>query len=180
MNIDDIKSNWQSLNIVPSTSYCCEMEHRAARNSIPTLCNRYFALNMRLIAVCCLGILTFIPFASISPLLVYLSIIYFAIMGVMMAHQAISVRKINLSRMSVMEAINAVCCIERQRIVKRAVGLCMAIPLLLYFAVLIHEDFGDVMLYGCIAGGIVGIVLGIIINRKASRILSEMKAQLGE
>lgn len=178
MNIDDIKSDWRGINITYTTADTGDVESRVMGNKVASLGRQLFRINMRLVAVCCLGISLFIPFGQACPALMWLAIGYFVIMAIILLLQARAARKINICEMTVVEAINAVCRLERDRVIKRYIGLCMAIPLLAYMTYILYLAHGPNILYGCLAGAVAGAVIGILINRKATTILRDMKAAL--
>ncbi|MDE6061191.1 MAG: hypothetical protein K2G00_00325, partial [Duncaniella sp.] len=62
----------------------------------------------------------------------------------------------------------------------RAVGMALGIPLVLFMCFAFSEAFGKYYLYGCIAGGVAGLIIGLYINRKAVAIIREMRAQLNQ
>ncbi|MCM1522551.1 MAG: hypothetical protein NC039_07860 [Muribaculaceae bacterium] len=180
MNIDELKSNWQSIDFTtPQQEQARETERRVAENGVKSLCGRYHAICLRMTVLSAVGILTFIPFAKSAPILVCAAVAFFIIMAILHMWQAIYVNKINLGSMTMMQAIDAVCKLERMRIVKRSIGICLAVPLLCYGFFVLSDAYGPVMLAGCLSGALIGLILGLLINRRISSILSQMKERLG-
>ncbi|MCH5325661.1 MAG: hypothetical protein J1E29_00470 [Duncaniella sp.] len=180
MNIDELKAQWRSIDVNPDTAGAREVEQRVARRRVQSLGGKYYSLCMRMVAVSCLGILAVSSLAKSAPLLAGLSIAFFVLMGGLQLWQAFYVKELDFGSLSVREAIMKVCRLERMRYAKRAVGMILAVPLLVYMLATFANLFGRYMLFGGLAGLIVGIFCALIVNHNANSILRRMKEQLGE
>lgn len=182
MNIDDLKSNWNSLKFPPGYvgEDAREIVSRVENGRVTTLRDRLGAISRQLSIFCVWGIFIMIPFFRDSPTLAILAICFFIFLGVMHYRAYRRVSSLNFSNMTVKEAIYTVSVIEERRIRLRAVGMTLAFPLTVYMIFTLSSIYGSGILYGCIAGGIIGAILGLLINRRAVSIIREMRSQLNQ
>lgn len=182
MDINDLKNSWNSLNIPPDYTGGApdEILSRLSRGRVMTLRDRLSRLSRVIAQICLIGVVCMVPYMHESPTLAILAMAFFVFMGVrhLMNYRRIS--RLNFSEMSVREAILTVSDIERARVQLRAVGMTLGFPLVIYMCFTFSERFGEYYLYGCIAGGVVGLIIGIMINRRVVNILREMRAQLSQ
>lgn len=180
MDINDLKNNWNSLNIPPAYNPGGEEEllSRLERGRISTLRDRLGNISRSLSQICLLGILMMIPYFHESPALAILAIVFFVFMGVLHFRNYRRVSRLNFSEMTVKDAIETVGTIEHNRIRLRAIGMALGLPLVIFMCFTFSEAFGRYYLYGCIAGGVAGLIIGLYINRRAVAIIREMRAQL--
>lgn len=180
MNIDDLKSNWNSLNFPPEYGGDATRDFvsRVEQGRVATLRDRLSAISSRLSRVCFISILFMVPFGHDFPTLAILVDCFFIFMGVMhfIAYRRISA--LNFSQMTVREAIYKVSIIERNRVRLRAVGMGLGLPLVVSMVFCLSSAYGEFYLYGCIAGALLGLVIGLAINRRAVAIIREMQSQL--
>lgn len=178
MNIDELKSDWRNIDACYVTDTNSEIEKRVMQNKVASLGRKFCMINMRMITLCGIGIAMVIPLAEVNLLLMGLIICYYITFGLILFFQARSARKINLCDMSAVEALEAVCRLEKARIMKRRLGVCLALPLLGYLTYVIYLLSGLEAMYICLAAGVAGAVIGLVINHRTSKILTEMKSAL--
>lgn len=82
--------------------------------------------------------------------------------------------------MTVRESIISVGNIMQDQIRKRAIGMSLGMPLIIYMLLMFTDIFGEDYIYGCLIGVVIGAVFGLLINRKIVGIIQEMKKQLSE
>ncbi len=180
MNIDELRSQWQSLDVDPDREALREALRRVARRDAESLRERYFKLCLRMIAVSAFGIAESVPFGRTAPTLMWCAFAFYILMAVFHVIQAVMAHNLDFGRMSVRRSIEAVCDIERMRVIKRAVGITLAIPLVVYMCTVVSDAYGPYTVYGCVAGAVVGLIAGLIINHNATTLLRRMKEQLGD
>ncbi|MBD5317780.1 MAG: hypothetical protein HDS09_00730 [Bacteroides sp.] len=182
MDINDLKNSWNAMNIPPAYKPAGEEEilSRVERGRISTLRDRLGNISRSLSQICLLGVLVMVPYFHECPSLAILAIAFFVFMGVTHFRNYRRVSRLNFSEMTVREAMETVGIIERNRLRLRAVGMALGIPLVLFMCFTFSEAFGKYYLYGCIAGGVAGLIIGLYINRKAVAIIREMRAQLNQ
>lgn len=179
MDIDDLKNNWNSLTIPPD--YHPETDDvisRVEQGRVSTLRDRLGRISRMLSLICVGGVMMMVPYLHESMLMGLLAIGFFVLMGVLHFLSYLKVMRLNFSEMTVRDAILTVGRLERNRVRLRAIGMVLGIPLVVYMCFTFTEVFGEYYLYGCICGGLVGMVIGLLINRRAVNILREMRAQL--
>lgn len=181
MNIDNLKSNWNSINFpqdyggLPDPS---ELMSRVRAGRVSTLRDRLASISRSLAALCLMGVIIMIPYLGAMPTLAILAIGLFVFLGMMHFRNYHRVRRLNFSLMSVREALTAVCAIETSRVRLRAIGITLAVPLILYMCSTFSSLYGPAMLYGCIGGAVIGLILGLLINWRTVSIIREMRRQL--
>lgn len=178
MTIDELRSQWQTATLTADPHTAHETERRVMSRKADTLRGRYYRLCLRMAALSACGIGGMIPFAHTAPVLTLLAICFFVIMACLKVWQAIEVRKIDLGAMNVRQCISAVCRLERMRVIQRVAGMTMAIPLLIYMVTVFAEAYGPFIVYGCAAGIVIGLSIGLIINRSATTLLRRMKEEM--
>lgn len=182
MNIDELKNQWKSID-APRESEAAnsrELISRVTRGQVSTLRDRYLRISRMLTFVCVGGVLISIPYISASPLLGVLMILYFIILGGMHVNTLFTLKDMRLSDMTLREAMRQVCRLERERIAKRAIGISLAVPLMIYLFMTLRDNYGNNVLAGCVIGAVIGLVIGLLINRRATDILRQMKEELGK
>lgn len=184
MNIDDLRSQWQNIGSgqadVPSDvrEMLARAERRTALKDARSLRDNYFRLCMRMIAVSGLGVLAVVPFAKESAVLFACSVTFFVLMALSQLWQAMEVRRLDFGHMSVREAVEGVCRLERIRVIKRTVGITLAVPLLAYMGAVQIHLYGSGIAVGLAAGAVIGMAVGLMVNHRASSLLREMKERV--
>ena len=182
MDINDLKNNWHSFNLPPeyTGSEPDEILTRMSNGRVTTLRDRLGRMSRVLAQICLLGLVVMVPYLHQSPTLAILSMAFFVFMGMSHFRNYRRISRLNFSEMSVRESMLTVADIDRDRIRLRTIGMTLGFPLVIYMCFTFTETFGHYYLYGCIAGGIVGMIMGILINRRTSAIIRELRAQLGQ
>lgn len=183
MNIDDLKNNWKSLDIADGCRQDADMRElisNVKQGRITTLRDRLCAIRRRMAITCFLCILIMIPYFREATVLAILSILYFIFMGVLHLISYRQIKQMNFSLMTVRESIISVGNIMQDQIRKRAIGMSLGMPLIIYMLLMFTDIFGEDYIYGCLIGVVIGAVFGLLINRKIVGIIQEMKKQLSE
>lgn len=179
---DSLKSQWQSLNAPFSSrgkAYASEILRRRNLGSVNMNPARIARVYMRLTVVSAAWVvLSLLMSRSIYPMwLASVLASFFAIMAAMCYSVREAALEIDFSRMSVVEALEAVCRFQRKLRLQRAAGYMIALPILVtlfyYFAGVSQE-----MVWGGITGGVIGGAIGLSIDRKIRRQVKEMKSVL--
>lgn len=179
---DSLKSQWQSLNAPFSSrgkAYASEILRRRNLGRVNMNPARIARVYMRLTAVSAVWVvLSLLMARSIYPMwLASVLASFFAIMAAMSYSVREAVLEIDFSRMSVVEALEAVCRFQRKARLQRVAGYMIALPILVmlfyYFAGVSQE-----MVWGGIAGGVIGGAIGLSIDSKIRRQVKEMKSVL--
>lgn len=179
---DSLKSQWQSLNAPFSSrgkAYASEILRRRNLGRVNMNPARIARVYMRLTAVSAVWVvLSLLMARSIYPMwLASVLASFFAIMAAMSYSVREAALEIDFSRMSVVEALEAVCRFQRKSRLQRVAGYMIALPILVmlfyYFAGVSQE-----MVWGGIAGGVIGGAIGLSIDSKIRRQVKEMKSVL--
>lgn len=180
MNIDELRSQWQSLDVDPDRAALHKAVRRIAQRDAESLRSRYYKLCLRMIGMSAFGIAVSVPFGRTAPTLMWCSFAFFILMAVFHIIQAVMAHNLDFGRLSVRRSIEAVCDLERMRVIKRAVGIALGVPLLVYMCIVVSDAYGPYTVYGCVCGAVIGLVIGLIINHNATTLLRRMKEDLGD
>lgn len=180
MNIDELRSQWQSLDVDPDRAALHEAVRRIAQRDAESLRSRYFKLCLRMIGISAFGIAMSVPFGRSASTLMWCLFAFFILMAIFHIIEAVMAHKLDFGRLSVRSSIEAVCDLERMRVIKRSVGITLGAPLLVYMCIEASDAYGPYMVYGCICGAVLGLVIGLIINHNATSLLRRMKEELGD
>lgn len=180
MNIDNLKSQWQSLDIQPDPQSAKETERMVARQRVESLGKRYYRMCMRMTAIAAIGLCTISTYGTVAPVFTIITMAFFVMMGFMQLGQALYVKRIDFGSMSVREAVEKVYKMQRMRVIKRTIGIVSGVPVLIYMFFTFSSIFGPYILYGMTAGLAIGLGCALYINNAANRLLKQMKEQLNE
>lgn len=179
MDIDDLRKQWRAVDVPEADVRDMERDVTSAGGNVMTLRDRLMRITRRRALVCLLGTLCMLPIAYDHMVMMVLGVLFFAVMGGMHLMQLSRLRALNLSTSTVMEALEGVLRIETLRTRRRAVGIVMAIPLIIYIIFTLTSNYGGLMLPACVAGVLIGCVVAYFVNCRASRLLLEIKQELG-
>ncbi len=180
MDIDDLRSQWNSIDVPEGFDPGLETERRVAASRVPTLRDSLHRLFLRMVAICCVGIATVIPFAHDHMTLFIVSLIFFIVMICVNLVQACAVSRIDMGRETVHSTLRRVYAIERRRLLTRIFGLMTAIPLVIYMTFTLAAVYGRFMMAGCMIGCVLGATIGLLINRRATSLLRDLRSSLEE
>ncbi len=179
MNIDDLRANWNSIDIPAGMCRPVqELERRIVSSNVTTLRSRLLHIYVLLGVMCLMGVLFMIPFVKDLPRLVVCADVFYVVVSGINFYMSSLVRRIDYSRMTVKEALEAVYKVERYKIRARMCTIVMAVPLICYMIFSFAHLYGEVVLFGCACGAVLGGVIGIIIHRRMMSVLREMRRQL--
>lgn len=179
MDIDDLKKQWNTVDVPEADVREMERDVTSAGGNAMTLRDRLMRISRRRALLCLLGALCMFPIACDHVVMMVLGVLFFAVMGGMHLMQLRRLRALNLSTSTVREALEGVLRIETLRSRRRAVGIVMAIPLIIYVIFTLTSNYGGMMLPACVAGVLIGCVVAYYVNRRASHLLLEIKRELG-
>lgn len=179
MDIDNLRDEWKSIDVPPCGDETLKVERKVASgHGVRTLRGRLKRISLRLIGGCVAGVLCMIPFAPDHEVLAVAVSAFFIVMGVLHAVQYRMLSGMDPSNATMVDSIRDVCRLESFRRVRRMVGLALMVPLMVYMAMEFTDTYGAYVLPGCIAGLAVGCLAGVTVNRRATKLLREMKRQL--
>lgn len=180
MDLDKLRNNWNSIDI-PSgatSERVRKLESKVRTTRVDTLRDKLFRITINLVIVSVFGLLTIVPFVSDTPIMAMTAGAYFVLLGILNFGRAMTIRQINMSRLTVRDALLAVYRVERQRIVCRAIGITCAVPLLIYMLLTFADIYGRWMLYGALIGVLAGACIGLAVNHRTTALLKDLKSQL--
>lgn len=180
MNIEDLRRSWNTLDtrvdeLEESTR---ELERRITANRVTTSRDKLKTIARNMAITCFAAIMTSFPLWKMSSTMVLILCVFFLVMGGIQVHTYLTTDAINLSRMTVAEALKSVYDLEKMRWRKRALGMITGIPLLLYMLYFFHSIDEPVIFYGGCTGVAVGATIGLIINHRNVELLKEMRREL--
>lgn len=178
MDIDDLKKQWNAMDVPEARVRDVEREVASRGGNVMTLRDRLMRISRRRALVCLAGALCMLPIGHDHTSMMILGILFFAVMGVMHIMQLHRLRALDLSASTVREALEGVLRIETLRTIRRVVGVIMAIPLIIYIVFTLTSNYGGMMLPACVAGVLAGCVVAYGVNRRAARLLLEIKREL--
>lgn len=180
MDLDQIRNQWNNIDL-PSEAAAAsvrEIERKVSTTKVTTLRDKLYRLTLNLVVISFLGIATLVPFAVESPEMVLAAGAFFVVMGLVNFYRALNIKHIDLSVMTVKDALESVYNVERQRMIARIVGITCAIPLVIFMIMTFAQSFGPWALYGSLVGVLLGGCIGLAINHRTTQLLREMKSQL--
>lgn len=183
MDFDQLRSQWNNIDLPPTdgaTERIYRLERKVRTSNVTTLRDKLYRITINLVIVSLFGIITTVPFASKSPVMFAVTGIFFVIMGILNFNRALSIKRIDVSKLSVREALEAVYKVERQRVICRTIGICCAVPLMIFMLLTFANVYGSWMLYGALVGALLGGCIGLAVNHRTSSLLKDMKSQLRE
>lgn len=183
MNIDQLKSQWKNLNpqsgIMDGVHDSLLAGHRYKRAA--TLADKLRRRYLRATVLCLLAPVLMCPVSRFIDMPLPLMIAYPAYFAVMLVFNLIlcrRVKKLEPLDCTVKDALIRVTgfAILRRRL--ESVGIMLAIPLMVYL-IWIFKKSGDTGLWwGAIAGAVIGVGIGLIVDVHTVRIIRQMKADL--
>lgn len=169
------------MNIPPAYGENADLDpilSRVGQGRVSTLRDRLLLIHRGMILIAVFGIISMKPFFADTPVVSGLAICFFVLMAVLNARVGLHVRRLNFSMMTVREAILEIASIRSERYRVRAIGLTLGIPLVGGMIYTFTDSFGVYVLYGCMAGALIGVVFGLLIHRRTMSIIREMEEQL--
>lgn len=182
MNLDSMRQEWKSLDISDAAGRVtsdAEFKVRAGQG-VTTYRERLQRMSRLQIAVCIIGMGCMLTVASVHPVLAVLVEAFFFIIALTHFMQMKLAGSIDVTVLTVKESIEGVYRIERLRLYRRVVGVIIAVPTIVYGLIDLADSYGEYMLPMCIAGVLAGCVVGYVVSRRTTRLLRDMKRQVGE
>ena len=83
MNIDELKSNWNSMDVPPAYhgENVREILSRVESGRVSTLRDRLSGISRGLMAMCMAGLIIMIPYFSATPTLAFFAVCFFVFLG---------------------------------------------------------------------------------------------------
>jgi len=102
---------------------------------------------------------------------------YFGIMALMSYLTLMQARAIDLGRMSVREALDAVCRLKKIRLTYKIIGLSLCLPLIACLLAYFSQT-SEAMLVGGATGAVFGLVIGLMIDQRVRLQIREINSEL--
>lgn len=179
-DLDTLKARWQSIDCSSPTESGCGIPRKAPRKltSGLTKLTRIYRVN---VGVC----VAWIPLSglmvfgkSLFPLwLVVAMALYFAVMALMSFYVLNRIRDIDPGRMSIVAMLEAVCSLQRTRLIHKIIGCALCLPLLTCLLSVFFRD-SEVMFAGGIIGAILGLVIGLMVDSGIRRQIHSLRSEL--
>lgn len=180
MEINDLRHVWNSIDIPDHGHETSRVERRVGQcDGRLTIRVRLMGISLRMIAVCALAVCCILPLVGEHPLMTVLVGVFFIFMGIMHYMQYRALKSLDVTRMTLRDVLRRVYRIESFRSFRRIVGIVMAIPLVIFMIFTMTRSYGAVMLPACVLGTLAGCVISLIVNRRTTRLLREIKRELG-
>ncbi|MCI9172014.1 hypothetical protein [uncultured Duncaniella sp.] len=180
MEINDLRQVWNSIDIPDPGQETSRVERRVGQcDGRLTIRDRLMRISLRMIAVCAIAVCCILPLGSEHPLMALLVGIFFISMGIMHYIQYRALRSLDVTRMTLRDVLRRVYRIEALRSSRRIIGIVLAIPLMIFMIFTMTRSYGAVMLPACVLGSLAGCVISLIVNRRTTRLLREIKRELG-
>lgn len=185
MDIDELKKQWQSMELRIEK---LEEENHRLMSSISS--NRVAGLRGRLLTRYCMMIIVCI----ISPVWLFLLdnvfyvgqvanvcyALFFMITAVANGYVYYLIRKIDLSTMTIKEALTAATNVDIVRRRMKILGWVLAMPLLVILFYAFYEVGRDEIIYGAWVGLVIGAICGGIYERNTRQLIRQMRQTLAE
>lgn len=180
MDLYQLRNQWNDIDLAdgPEASRVRELEEKWRSSKVSPLRDRLFRITVNLVLISFVGLLSIVPFAADSPEMTIACGAFFVVMGLLNFYRALCIKRVDLTAISVKEALEAVYNIERQRLICRSIGIAAAIPLIIFMAMTFSNVYGPLALYGSLIGILIGGCIGLVINHRTTTLLREMKSQL--
>ncbi len=178
MDLEQLRQKWQGLD----SDHSLDVENISYINEVKThsrigRLRRYFAV-MSVVALLWVALFPIVLWNMEVPrFIIIYGAVFFAVMGVMIIFVYRSLKVLDPGRQTVVEALQTVCRVQVLRRIHRQVGYLMALPLL---AVMIYYFYmiSMPMFYGGLAGAVIGLCIGVVNDRKASRLIASIRSEL--
>ena len=182
-DFENLKSQWQSLNAPAATDFRSMNESpQRSETRLVSAPGKIVRIYRRLLIVSVLWIPLSLLFLRIPVFPVWMCIVmalYFAVMSILNNWILNLAHAIDFSRMSVIEALQAVCKLQRSRIIAKTIGACLCLPLISYM-IFTFAHYSQSMSIGGVIGGIVGLTCGIMVDSHIRREIRTMRSILEE
>ena len=179
LEIESLRSRWRTLSDRIDRLEESNRQLRLGRcESSRDRLRRHFRTS---IIVCAAMVVIYIPVTqSVFPLwLAVLLECFFAVMGVCSFFLYRKAGQLDFTRQTLAESLELVYSLKRSHTIVQAIGIVLCIPLL----ALMFRYFAQIsmpMLYGGIAGMLVGLPIGIMRWRRQLAMLRELRSQIEE
>lgn len=180
MNIDELRQSWNALDMRVSAleDTTRDMKYRVTSNRVTTSRDRLKRIARSMAIVSFIAPMSCIPLWKMAPLLVAVMCIFFIVMGIMQVHSVIAIDSVNLTCMTVAEALQSVYSLERMRHNKRIIGMILGIPIILAMLYTLYTWDDPYLFYGCCMGVAIGAIIGLMINHRNVELLKSMRREL--
>lgn len=183
MDLDNLKSQWQSLNEGCSTAMeSLTLSKILSERNLLSAPQRIHKTYKRLFVVSLVWVPLSIGLSHRHIFPMWLGIVlaaYFALAAIINYYVMDHMSRIDLGHMTVIDALKSVCKVQRVRRILKVVMMSCCIPILIvmfmYFA-----HCSEAMFLGGVCGGMLGLVIGFITDIRIRRQLNDMKQALQE
>ena len=185
MDIDDLKSQWKSmeLRINQLEKDNKSLEMRITRDHMKGVREKLMARYRAIIMVCIFSPIWMLMMNELYQVDVEVSIVYaffFLVMALANYYMYQLIGKVDCSRMSIKEALVATTKVEETRQKVKLLGWILGLPLILILFDVFNEIGHPEVIYGGFAGIVIGGVIGYFIERKTRRLIRELRQTLAD
>ncbi len=180
MTIDELKKIWGNIDaratLPPSSAE--NIERRVALHLVATTRDSLSSQFFRMALICAFLPFLFIPFWTLSKVLVIGAACFSLIQGSLMFILGRRTDQIDLIGSTVSEALRRTINLEAMRGRFRTIGICLGLPLLAWFGYVLFLQQDTTMFVGYTVGVIIGAVIGLAKNARMARQIRQMKEEL--
>ncbi len=181
-DLDTLKSRWQSLSqSTPSGMNAEETAKNICQGRVASRSGRICKIYRINVALCLIwigmsGLFIRSPFGFPVWMVITMAA-YFGIMALMSYLTLMQARAIDLGRMSVREALDAVCRLKKIRLIHKMIGFSLCVPLMVCLLAYFSQT-SEVMLVGGATGAVLGLVIGLMIDQRVRLQIREINSEL--
>jgi len=179
-DFDDLKRKWKSIDIPNGNGNASDKAHIRGNTHL-TIRERIVKRLKRMISVSMCGILTTPIFSrelNAPAWFITLFILYFVAAAAMNGYLIHTLKRFNFATATTIEAIDFVTGFARLRNRMRTTLICCAVPLLALMLWVIDHGNEPMLLLSAAIGGVIGGILGLLINRRFKQELHLMQRTL--
>lgn len=185
MNIDELKSQWKSMELridrleKDNKSLLSRISNERMKSVREKLLARYRAL----IIVCIFSPIWMLMMNELYQVDVEVSIVYaffFLVMALANYYMYRLIGKVDCSTMSIKEALVATTKVEETRQKVKLLGWIFGLPLIIIMFDVFKEMGHPEIIYGACVGLVIGGVVGYLVERKTRRLIRELRQTLAD
>lgn len=178
MNLDELKSEWQSIGDLPLDE--CVKSSDAPRRRSSSLQKRYWHTCLRQIAIALLGVAMSLCLTATLGAVVYVMIAYFLAIALTNLIFGLRVKRIDLSQMTAVAALTTVSNVILRSMQIRICAIIVACGIIGDIMWQLHILAGGCATVAPLIGAAIGAAIGIRIYRQRSALLRQIKDTLAE
>ncbi len=182
MTLDELKQSWNNidLKLTEVDESVKNIERSVANNRTSAMRSRVRSGSVTMGVISLIVPFLFIPFYTMSPLLVVCSFLFFFFCSFTYFYFARSVVRCEYGSMPVTEALRRTIDLERQRERFRMARMVVGIPLICFMIGVLYVGDEPLVFVGAAIGAVIGTAIGLLINHRFASALRSMKRELEE